>query len=328
MTNSSLTSRVGHLDLAAGVLMLWIITFHAVNGSKVFGCVDARVAIPYLTFSMPWFFYKSGTFFQRDRGRKGLIRDVRRLLVPYLKWSVLGFLTYLIMMAIDGTLCMEECVTKPLDTFWIYGYIPLDVPTWFVLSLFITKALAHFLFKQKIQPILITMIGFGIAFSLHIISNPRIPVYLSNIPMGLGFFMLGYLLHKYEEKRCFYFPCMAGYLLFLILATPVVGLHRNVHLDGNYYLWPLFSICGIVAFNNLCKWASHILGKIGKPHIRPVSFIGRHSIQLLVSHAFVYMPVLHYSTLSPIHTFLLIECIYLFILIPAIFLWNKLRERN
>ena len=58
MTNN----RTYHLDLAAGILMLWIITFHAVNGAKVFGPVDARVAIPYLTFAMPWFFTNPGLF--------------------------------------------------------------------------------------------------------------------------------------------------------------------------------------------------------------------------------------------------------------------------
>ena len=61
-------NRSRHINLAAGILMLWIITFHAVNGSKVFGEVNARVAIPFLTFSMPWYFYKSGSFFTPGHG--------------------------------------------------------------------------------------------------------------------------------------------------------------------------------------------------------------------------------------------------------------------
>ena len=320
------TSRVSHLDLAAGILMLWIITFHAVNGSKVFGNVDARVAIPFLTFSMPWFYYKSGSFFRRNREGEGLERDVRKLLFPYLKWTILGFLAYLTMMAIDGTFCVEECLQKPLDTFWIYGYVPLDVPVWFVLSLFMVKVLAHFLFKLKVHPLFLVVLGFGVAFSLHVADNQRIPVYFSNIPMGLAFFMLGNMCHQYEEKLWVFVPCLVGYLLFLFLDTPVVGLHRNVYLGGNYYLWPLFSICGIVAFNNLCKWLCLAFEKIATCHFRPISFIGQYSIQLLVSHAFVYMPVLHYSKFPPMQTFLLIEGIYFLILIPAIFLWNFRRK--
>ena len=311
--------RSYHLDLAAGILMLWIITFHAVNGAKVFGPVDARVVIPFLTFSMPWFFYKSGAFFQENRGRKGLERDVRKLLLPYLRWTALGYLAYLVMMAIDGTFTLQECVFKPLDTLWIYGYLPLDVPVWFVLSLFVTKVIAHFLFKLRIPPVIILVVGFVIPFVLHEVGNPRIPVWLSNISMGLGFFALGFLLHRWEDRQWLFLPCLAGYMAFLMFDTPVVGLHRNVHLGGCYYLWPLFSVCGIVMFNNMCRALGQLVEKNRRLHFRPVSFIGRHSILLLVSHAFVYMPVLHYSQLSPIQTFLLIEGIYFLILLPLLF---------
>lgn len=326
MTNSSF--RVGYLDLAAGILMLWIISFHAVNGSKVFGDVDARVAIPFLTFSMPWFFYKSGTFFQKDSGKKSVMRDVRKLLLPFLRWTVLGYVAYLLMMAFDGTFCMEECVKKPLETLWIYGYVPLDVPVWFVLSLFVAKVLAHILFRLKVHPVLVVVAGFGIAFSLHVVDNPRVPFYCANIPMGLAFLMLGYMLHKYEDCLWFFLLAMAGYLAFLFADTPVVGLHRNVHLSGNYCLWPLFSICGIVAFNKVCKWLCMAFDMFGTLCQRPICLLGQYSIQLLVSHAFVYMPVLHYSTLSPMHTFLLIEGIYLLILLPAFFLWNARKARK
>lgn len=296
--------------------MLWIITFHAVNGSKVFGDMDARVAVPFLTFSMPWFFYKSGMFFKGSGN--GLGRDVRKLLLPYLKWTAAGFAVYLLMMAIDGTFTFNDCLLKPLDTLWIYGYIPLDVPLWFVLSLFAVKALARCTARLKIHPAAVAAIGFAVAFGLHIADNPRIPVWLANIPMGLGFFFLGHLLSRHEGKAWIFIPCTIGYIAFIMSDTPVVGLHRNVHLGGNYYLWPLFSICGIVAFNNLCRWIGLALERTGLKKFRPVSFIGRNSILLLVSHAFVYFPILHYSTMPPVKTFLLIESIYFIVLIPVI----------
>ena len=45
--------RVKFVDLAGGILILWIMAFHAMNNCKVFGEVDVRVALPFLTFSMP-----------------------------------------------------------------------------------------------------------------------------------------------------------------------------------------------------------------------------------------------------------------------------------
>ncbi len=327
------TTRSRHIDLAAGILMLWIITFHAVNGSKVFGEVDARVAIPFLTFSMPWFFYKSGSFFRRGSGGNGIDRDINKLLLPYLRWTVLGLAAYLLMMAADGTFTVTECIIKPLDTLWIYGYLPLDVPLWFVLTLFMVRLIAHFISKTRIHPAAVAAVCFGIAFGLHIADNPEIPVWTANIPMGLGFFSLGYILHEHEEKAWLFIPCAVGYILFIVLDTPVVGLHRNVHLAGNYYLWPLFSVCGIIAFNNVCRFVTAAFERLNARRQRtsvfhPFSFIGQHSLDILVSHAFIYMPVLHYSKLSPIRTFILIEVLYFVVLLPAVYLFERhLRQK-
>ena len=37
--------RVQYVDVASGILILWVMAFHAMNGSKVFGATDARVAL-------------------------------------------------------------------------------------------------------------------------------------------------------------------------------------------------------------------------------------------------------------------------------------------
>lgn len=326
-TTTPHNSRVGYLDLAAGILMLWVMTFHAVNNAKVFGEVDARVAIPYLTFSMGWFFYKSGSFFKDGRGMEGVRKDARRLLVPFLKWTAIGYAIHLIMMLIDGTFDVGHCILKPLDTLYIYGYIPIDVPTWFLLSLFVVKFISTWLIKWKIHPVIPVILGFGIASVLHILNNPRIPYYLANIPMGLAFFMLGYWLNKYESKKWLIAICAAGYLFFMVGDTPVVGLHRNIHLAGNYYLWPVFCYCGIVFFNNLCKWITELMDKWGCSGCRPFSYLGKNSILLLISHGLFYMTVIHYSKLSPMATFLIIEALYLFVLIPAIAIWDKHKSK-
>ncbi len=322
------SARIGYLDLAAGILMLWVMTFHAVNNAKVFGELDARVAIPYLTFSMGWFFYKSGAFFRDGRGMEGIRKDARRLLIPFLKWTAVGYALHLTMMAIDGTFDLEHCLLKPLDTFYIYGYIPIDVPLWFLLSLFVVRFISTWILKWKIHPLIPVILGFGIASVFHILNNPRIPYYLSNIPMGLAFFMTGYWLNKYESKKWLLAICAAAYLIFLIGDTPVVGLHRNIHLAGNYYLWPVFCYCGIVFFNNLCKYIIKLTDKCGCIRFRPLSYLGKNSLLLLISHGLFYMTVIHYSNLSPMATFLIIEALYLFVLIPLIAVWDRLKNKS
>lgn len=326
-TSETKNTRVGYLDLAAGILMLWVMTFHAVNNAKVFGDVDARVAIPYLTFSMGWFFYKSGSFFKEGRGIEGIRKDARRLLIPFLKWAAVGYAIHLVMMVIDGTFDIRHCLLIPLDTFYIYGYIPIDVPLWFLLSLFVVKVIATWLLKWKIHPVIPVILGFSIASVFHILDNPRIPYYLSNIPMGLAFFMMGYWLNKYESNKWLLAVCAAGYLFFLASDTPVVGLHRNIHLAGNYYLWPVFCYCGIVFFNNICKFITGLLDKRGCNGFRPFSYLGKNSILLLITHGLFYMTVIHYSKLSPMATFLIIEALYLFVLIPAVYAWDRHKNK-
>lgn len=172
------------------------------------------------------------------------------------------------------------------------------------------------------------MAGFAIAYALHLADNPDIPVYLANIPMGVAFFMLGHSLSRYETEKWLYLPCMVAYIAFLLTDTPVVGLHRNVHLGGIYILWPLFSYCGIVAFNAFCRWLRSALDNAGLQGFRPFSFLGRNSMTLLVTHAFIYQLVIHYSTLSPVATFCIVAAAYLFLLIPAVLVFGPERRHR
>lgn len=97
------TQRVKSVDVAGGILILWVMAFHAINQSKAFGEVDARVALPFLTFSMPWFFYKSGLFFKTEiSNHDGFVKDVKKLVIPFLKWSLIGYAMWLAIKAVDG----------------------------------------------------------------------------------------------------------------------------------------------------------------------------------------------------------------------------------
>ena len=55
---------------------------------------------------------------------------------------------------------------------------------------------------------------------------------------------------------------------------------------------------------------------------RPITFVGENAITLLVSHALIYMPVLHFSTLSPWQTVGIIFAGYAAILI-ILFLFKR-----
>lgn len=319
-------NRVSHYDLAGGILILWIMAFHPMSQNWVFDPEDVRVVLPYLVFSMPWFFYKAGHFFKVMGCREGVKKDVRKLLFPFLKWTAVGYAIYLVMQLIDGTFTWHSCVVEALDVFSVYGYIPVDVPAWFLLSLMVVRIAARYLIKWKVPAEVCTVVCIGIGFGIHLSGN-NLPFYLSNIPMGLAFFMVGYKYGRFENNRGLFALCAAGYIAFLVFGPSVVGHHRNVLLSGYYLLWPLYAYCGIVVFNNLCRLAVGVVARAGKHFLDPLMFIGRHTLTLLVTHAFVYMPWVHYTTLTPWQTVICTYICYAIFLTPLmVWEWKKSRR--
>lgn len=310
-------SRMEYLDLAGGILIIWIIIFHAINGCKVFGEVDARVALPFLTFSMPWFFYKSGMLFKAGGSVK---KDVEKLLIPFLKWSAVGYVIYLVVLLVGGNLSVQTAVKDVANTFYIYGYIPVNVPAWFVLSLFFVRVFSRYLIKWAISPVLCIVVGIAFGYGFHLLANPHLPFYLANIVMGIAFFMVGYRFGRYESKGWLFALCLAGYVAFLICGPSIVGHHRNVLLQGHFLLWPLFGYCGIVTFNNLCRWVDGLLSRSALREFRPITFVGRNTMTVLIAHAFIYFPIQKLSPLTPWQNVGLIFAGYLLLLTPLLLL--------
>lgn len=307
--------RVEYIDLAGGILIIWIIIFHAINGCKVFGEVDARVALPFLTFSMPWFFYKSGQLFKPN----GSVRaDVGKLLIPFLKWSAIGYAIYLIVLLAGNTLSWQTAVKDVINTFYIYGYIHVNVPAWFALSLFFVRVFSRKLIQWRVSPLLCIVVGVAFGYGFHLLANPHLPFYIANIVMGIAFFMVGYRFSRYESNIWLFTLCFAGYVAFLIFGPSIVGHHRNVLLAGHFLLWPLFAYCGIVTFNNICRWVDGAVSRSALRNFRPISFIGRNTMTILMLHAFVYFPIQRLSPLSPWQNVGLIFLGYVLLLTPIL----------
>lgn len=314
--------RIEYVDLGAGILILWVIFFHAINNAHVFGETDARVALPFLTFSMPWFFYKSGSFFKASRGKAGLRKDFRKFIIPYIKWSLIGFAFYVVMMAVDGTMDAQHLVFEPWEKLSIYGYLPIDVPVWFILSLFFVRLIADGLLRIRIHPLVWSLIGVLLAYLWYLNRDLGLPVYLANIPMGLAFFMMGYSLKELETNHYVIGISLIVYIACLIWGFPIIGLHRNILLNGPFLLWPVSSYFCIVLFNFLCRKVCEL---ICKWNIRFSFFrtTGRHAMDILITHGLIYMSVLHYSKLSPVPTLMIILASYALILPILIWVMNR-----
>ena len=106
---------------------------------------------------------------------------------------------WLAIKAVDGVLSVETVLIYPLETFGIYGYIPVDVPAWFMLSLFFVRVISRYLIHRSVNPIIIIAVCVSGGFILHLLDNP-LPFYVPNILMGIAFFMAGYRFGRHEKN--------------------------------------------------------------------------------------------------------------------------------
>ena len=72
--------RTEYIDMAAGMMLAWMILGHTASYASYKG--DFLVAGNFLSFFMPWFFYKSGMFYKERTWQENARRGVKKLMLP------------------------------------------------------------------------------------------------------------------------------------------------------------------------------------------------------------------------------------------------------
>lgn len=310
MTQSSI--RIDSVDVGAGIMILWMIIYHAISFSLNIQLLDysevpdlnsipeslhvfvgkngqlipknACVIFPYLNFFMPWFFYKSGQFFVKREMKEFWKKDVKKLLIPFLIWSLIGYVMFLLFHAITHTLTWENSTIHIVSALLRGGSIPLNLPLWFLTTLLGVRLVANLCLTTKDSNaerwwlIAIIVLGYAVAYLAHVLHPTFLPEWIANGASGLVFFALGYGFKEYEQKIWVFLPCLLVYLICVFAEFPIVDMHSNSLLAGSYWAWMPVAICSIIAFNNVCA----VLCKF--VNFKVLSWIGRHSMQIFVSH--------------------------------------------
>ena len=96
MTKIMGKERLRHIDMAAGIMVLWIILGHA-NSVVYYTAPDYQLYYPqFLFFAMFWFFYKSGQFFSKRTVADEWKKDSHKLIREFLFWSIIGYALFLL----------------------------------------------------------------------------------------------------------------------------------------------------------------------------------------------------------------------------------------
>lgn len=339
--------RIPNIDLAAGIMILWMIIYHALcyawgfdlrdywgvtdlsilpQGLKAQLSTEGKLEIinpciffPYLSFFMPWFFYKSGQFFKKRPCRELLQKDARKLLLTFVIWSAIGYLFYLVFGLLQHTITLRGSTYSIVRGLFLTGKVPINEPLWFLLTLFGVRFVANWLLPNKDNkyqwPIVacIIIVGYFIACGCYRWSHPLLPYWVANGASGLVFFTLGYALRDYENKCWMIVPCAVAYLHCCFVGFPLVDMMFNKLLAGNFLLWIPVAFCGIITFNAFCRELCKYI------RIKPLEFAGQNAMNIYVTHILIVLTctfLLEYFNLSqlyPYATWILLASYVLFL---------------
>lgn len=354
--------RIEYIDLGAGLMILWMIIGHAVGAAScmeitlnnLWDVTDASLIpegihayidydgkihgmglpnfIPNIFFFfMPWFFYKSGQFFSKRGVADEWKKDWNKLILQFLIWSAIGYVLYVVFRLKEGGFTFHYATYSTIRAFFLNGHIELNVPLWFLFSLFIVRQVANILLPQEndkyywLKCIIIIIVGYGIAFGAYCLKFRLLPLWVANCSTGLAYFTLGYCLRKYETEKWLMVPCVLVYLTCCIWGFPFVGMRSNSCSSAIVYLLSLPGCCaGIVTFNMFCRHISKHLHLLSLPF----EYVGKYAMIIYVSHGILYISisnilnVWNLTNLMP-YTFWIIVGSYIIFLPIFCYLYSK-----
>ena len=195
-----------------------------------------------------------------------LKKSVKRLLVPYVIFLLVGFLLDgIIKFATDETLTLITFLKGEVGIFASTAIIWSTGASWFLLSLFIVRLTFNF-FISKAHPILLASFFLFLAYGMYLIqcyvrtygiqiagyTLYRFPVYFGNICHGITLYSLGYYLKEKQFNRILFVSALFIYIAHFFI--PAVIDFRANDPYGNNYIWgAICGMAGCVVINNLFK---------------------------------------------------------------------------
>lgn len=275
-------SRLDYIDLAKGICILLVISFHADMGRAIYS--DQSVSEFFFSFRMPLYYLLSGLFLSiKDNDyRQFAEKKFNRLLVPLMFFVLISNLyAYARKMAYGE----EFIYNSPIWFIFTENRTAfINNPLWFLFSLFTTYMLylgLHYVAKGRLWLIMTGAILCGIAGYACGINQIYLPMYLDTsltcMPfVGAGILIrqrTGWLARKDSRIK------NAAIAVILLIATYLVTDGKNMFWVNEYTcsLWRLYigGICGSLGIIFISKAIGHIPG---------INYLGRYSIVLLGLH--------------------------------------------
>ena len=263
--------RIISIDLIRGAAIVMMVMGHVGFGNSFAHWING--------FHMPIFFFISGYFFYEKSSIKDtFIKKVFSIMLPYYIWGLGYYFLWLV------SVKNEEWWIPLRSIFWSCtdGNLPFNQSLWFLPSLFCVEIIYVLINKVRVNHTFIVILLAFLAF----IWNPQLiqlPWGLNASLVGIGFYHLGY---KSREKLLLYNVSIIEAILLGMVGSVCIAFNSKVSLWGATYGNPLLFWSGAILMI-FSLW--FLMKKIGgwQPVVRPISYIGEHSLIYLCINQFV-----------------------------------------
>ena len=265
MTGSAPILRQQHIDCAHGLMILYVMFYH-ICGLSFYKIPICYCFLDPLSFFMAWFFFKSGMYYKDRCFKDELLSGLKKLIIPALFFSFIGYLCYLLINHLDFSISQE------IDAFYLFGAFHGNIPLWFLFSLFAVRLLYLFLQKCHINSFFIIIISLGL-FYLDKTIGFR-PYWTYYIPLGLLFYSIGLSLKDTQYNLKLIIFCIIIYFGLFFIQKDIDFLFGKFIPAIVAFPWAL---SGCILINALFKYIPCLCKK-------PLNFFGRHAMEYYCTH--------------------------------------------
>lgn len=282
MTNKN---RVTYIDAVSGLLIIAVVNIHIGDWNWVtkVDCPSWYTSIDlfFMDLIMPWFFFKSGLFYKKfDNTTDKIKYDISKLIIPFLKYSLIGQLIYSLRMYFEfHETNLFNYFASPIASVLLRGSLSGNFALWFFIALFGVRAIFNYFNVKRINILLILMFFVGLLVFYNVINsidalpvlpgkeNSRLPLWLGSIAFGGMFYSMGYIFRELQFNKIIIALTVLICCVYSVVYLPWYSFRAGfiqIHIIPIYLIFMTACVIGLIIFFKYSPYHWPVLQEIGK----------------------------------------------------------------